>query len=118
MKKILLSMTVALAFAGAVFASDTVRVWIKTVADPDVPEVIGTVASSFRTIAFIGQLDERTPNTGNVWIQRSNTNGAPGIKLEPGKMISISSSDRSMDGGDFWIDVETAGDGVLIMTLR
>jgi hypothetical protein len=62
----------------------------------------------------MGFKGNRTPNTGTVWIQTVADNDAPGTPLYPGQIISFSSG-RAFDASDFWIDAETANDGVVAL---
>ncbi len=65
------------------------------------------------TFVFMGFKANRTTNTSNVWILNTSVNDSPGVPLAPGQIISFNSV-RPFDASDFWIDAETANDGVVV----
>lgn len=91
---------------------------IKTVASAATPEALGaSTVASFKTIVFVGNKAARTANTGRVWIQLTSANGSAGIPLLSGQVISITTVAR-FSPADFYIDVETAADGVVTLLLQ
>jgi hypothetical protein len=85
---------------------------IKTVASSSTPEILGGTEASFRTIVFIGNKAARVANLGRVWIQLTSTNDSGAIPLQPSQVISFT-ADKNFLPQDFWIDVETNGDGIV-----
>lgn len=88
----------------------------KTVASADTPEQLTTNQIWGHTIVFVGMKATRTNNTGTVFIQCTSSNSGAGIPLSPGGTVSITVSHppiRGVCATNWWIDVETAGDGVV-----
>lgn len=77
------------------------------------PVQVGSGLIHGRTFVFVGTKGNRVNNAGTVWIQNVAANDSNGIPLTPGQIISFSSQ-RAFDASDFWIDAETAGDGVAV----
>lgn len=103
----------------AIAASNNVSFLVKTVAATNTPEVLGTTATKGRTVIFTGNKAARTANTGTVWIQTSSADGAAGLKLTTGATVTLTASDgKVLEAADFWIDVETAGDGVVALFVQ
>lgn len=90
--------------------------FLKTVAATGTPEQLGPGARRGSQFVLTGYKDAvRTENVGDVWVQTSSTNNQTGIKIVPGGSFVFSAP--LMDDSDFWIDVETAGDGVYVFVL-
>lgn len=90
--------------------------FLKTVAATGTPEQMGTGTRKGRQFVVTGYKDAaRTENVGDVWIQTVSTNNVTGIKITPGGTFVFSAV--GLDDSDFWIDVETAGDGVYVFVL-
>ncbi len=88
----------------------------KTVASADTPEQLTTNEIWGHTIVFLGMKATRTNNTGTVYIQCTSSNSGAGIPLQPGGTVSITVTYppiRGVCATNFWIDVDTAGDGVV-----
>lgn len=77
------------------------------------PVQLGSALTHAKTFVFMGFKANRTTNTSNVWILSSSVNDSPGIPLAPGQIISVTSY-KTQDASDFWIDAETANDGVVV----
>ena len=77
------------------------------------PVQLGSGLTHGHTFVFMGFKANRTTNTSNVWILNSSVNDSPGVPLTPGQIISFNSA-RPFDASDFWIDAETANDGVVV----
>lgn len=88
---------------------------IKTVSSTGTPEVLGTDSTLFHSITFQGMKAARTLNAGNVYIQPASGNDTAGYRLEPGASITFQAGqeDNHFAADQFYIDVETAGDGVV-----
>jgi len=86
--------------------------------DPAVPQPLATNEIRGKTLVFIGNKSARVPNAGTVWIQASRTNDAPGIKLLSGQTISLTGGANGLDARQFWVDVETTNDGVVVLILQ
>jgi hypothetical protein len=112
MKKLIAILTI-LSLAAIVWAAQPTEV-IKTVLLTTVPEQLGDGLSA-RTWVFVGCKAARTTNTSRVWICRNLTNDSAGIPLQPAQVISIQlPSNQEIK---WWIDVETAGDGVTCLLI-
>jgi len=120
-------MAVGLIIGAALAASINER--IVTASDPAVPVRLSTNECVAKTFVFIGNKSARVANTGTVWIQTSSTNDAPGIKLLSGQTISLTGGTGSLTGRgadgtggldlrQFWVDVEMANDGVVVLVLQ
>jgi hypothetical protein len=110
---------VALAVTGAIISSLgqqwTISV-VKTVTTNTVPEQLTTTEYWGHTVTFLGMKATRTNNTGTVYVQWNSTNQGSGIPLLPGAVLSITMPDEKKKGicaTNFYIDVETDGDGVV-----
>jgi hypothetical protein len=90
---------------------------IKTVAATGTPEALGTSATRFHSVAFQGLKAARTDNTGTVWIQPNSGDGTAAMKLEPGDVVGFTAdaADDYFTADQFYIDVETAADGVVAL---
>jgi hypothetical protein len=117
MKKRLAVMLLALMGAAMVFGSLPYDL-VVTCSDPSVPRQLSNSEIKGKTLVFIGNKSARVPNTGTVWIQTSPDNDAPGIKLLSGQTISLTSGSSGLDLRSFYIDVESANDGVTILILQ
>ena len=91
----------------------------KTVADVDVPEAIGTNATTrFKTWVFFGMKSSRTNNTGTVYIQAVSTNDSSGYKLTTGGVVTFEDDrGRGWTEADWHLDVVTADDGVVWLAI-
>jgi len=98
-------------------AQQTFASIIKTVSATGTPEVLGSVSTRFHSVAFQGLKAARTDNTGTVWIQPGSGNDTAAMKLEPGDVISFTADapDDYFTADQFYIDVETAADGVVAL---
>jgi hypothetical protein len=86
---------------------------IKTVSSSSVPEQLSTNNDThYRTIVFTGNKSARTTNTSKVWLQQNPTNDAGGFYIQPGERIIITDQQNGVCPTNWWIDVETASDGV------
>jgi hypothetical protein len=89
---------------------------VKTVASTGTPEVVGTNATTFKSITFLPYNAARALNTGRVWIQFTSTNGDEGIPLgnTEGNSITFTAPEgKHYDLSQFYVDVETNADGVM-----
>lgn len=89
---------------------------IKLVALTTVPEAVAVNGTFFKTALFIGNKAARTANTGKVWIGVTAGDGTQPIGLDAGAQRTIEAPEgQKYDLNDFYVDVETANDGVLVI---
>jgi hypothetical protein len=87
----------------------------KTVSATGTPEALGDGGVRAHSITFVGMKAARTENTGKVYIQPASGNDTAGLPLDPGDNVTFTadSPDDYFTDAQFYIDVETAGDGVI-----
>ena len=87
----------------------------KTVSATGTPEALGSGAVRAHSITFVGMKAARTENPGKVYIQPASGNDTAGLPLDPGDNVTFTadSPDDYFTDAQFYIDVETAGDGVI-----
>lgn len=87
----------------------------KTVSATGTPEVLGSEGVRFHSITFFGLKAARTDNTGRVWLQVASGNDTNAIPLDPGDSVTLTAKvqDDYHTADQIYIDVETAGDGVI-----
>ena len=90
---------------------------IKTVAATGTPEALGTSATRAHSFTFLGLKAARTDNAGKVWVSPNSGNDTAAIPINPGDEVTFAanSSDDYFTADQFYIDVETAGDGVVAL---
>ena len=90
---------------------------IKTVSATGTPEALGSSATRAHSVTFIGLKAARTDNAGKVWIQPGSGDGTAAIPLSPGEDVTFTAGaeDGYFSADQFYIDVETAGDGVVAL---
>ena len=90
---------------------------IKTVAATGTPEALGTSATRAHSITFLGLQAARTDNGGRVWVSPNSGNDTAAVPLDPGDDITFAAdvSDDYFTADQFYIDVENAGDGVVVL---
>ncbi len=98
-------------------AQQTFGAIIKTVSATGTPEALGTSATRAHSVTFLGLKAARTNNAGKVWVSPNSGNDTAAIPLDPGDDITFSASteDGYFSADQFYIDVETAGDGVVAL---
>ena len=88
---------------------------LKTVADPGTPEALAVDGTFFRTATLIAHNDWDVSNTGNVRLGASSINGRQPVTMPPGSVWNIIAPDgQKYDLNDYYLDVDTAADGVVI----
>jgi len=87
----------------------------KTVTATGTPEVLGSGAIRCHSITFLGMKAARTNNVGTIWVAPGSGNDSAAIPVEPGESTTFTAknADDYFKDGQFYIDVETAGDGVI-----
>lgn len=91
----------------------------KTVAATGTPEALGADTVEFTTITFVGKKAARTSNTSTVYVQFVSSNDAPGIPITSGDVKTVNApTGKVFNASQFYIDVETNGDGVLAFPMR
>lgn len=89
---------------------------LKTVADPGTPEALAVDGTFFRTATLIAHNDWDVSNTGNVRLGASSINGRQPVTMPPGSVWNIIAPDgQKYDLNDYYLDVDTAADGVVII---
>lgn len=88
----------------------------KTVASAATPEALGAATVLFNTGWFIAQKSATESNTGIVTVQFSSTNNAGSLALYPSVSQRIIADGTSyFTANQVYLDVATAGDGVLFI---
>lgn len=89
---------------------------VKTVAAAGTPEPLAAGGTYFRVATVAAKKAARTDNVGNVYLGVGAANDSQPLKLLPAEEIEIKSPDgQRYDLNDFYLDVETAGDGVVVI---
>tara|TARA_R110000765_G_scaffold42660_2_gene89997 strand:- start:427 stop:735 length:309 start_codon:yes stop_codon:yes gene_type:complete len=88
---------------------------IKTVSATGTPEALGTGAIRCHSITFLGMKAARTNNAGKIWVSPGSGNDTAAVPVEPGESTTFTAKDADdyFTNAQFYIDVETAGDGVI-----
>lgn len=90
--------------------------FVKTVALTTAPEYLAVQDTFFKHAILIGNNSYRTSNTGNVYLGPTSPDGAQPYLIEPGKTYTIDAGDNEyQDFNDWYLDVENAGDGVVVI---
>lgn len=90
-----------------------------TNADPAVPVVLGVAGWTFKAITFNGFKAARTANVGTVYIQGAAANDSVGIQLLSQGIITVEAAPgTTLNASQFYLDVVTANDGVVIQTFN
>lgn len=86
---------------------------IKTVSATGTPEALGGGSVRAHSVTFLGLKAARTNNVGKVWISPNSGNDTAAVPLDPGDEVTFTASaeDGYFTDAQFFIDVETAGDG-------
>ena len=89
---------------------------IKTVTSSATPEKVAATSTPFRVATVMGKKAARTNNTGTVWLGLAATNDSQSLEITPGeiKTIEVPPNIADWDLTDFYLDVATNGDGVII----
>lgn len=106
-----------LLFACAVLAQTMVKVghFVKVNTATDPPVALTNSPLKVRRVTFVGRKADRTDNTGIVWVGMVSNNNVQATKILAGESISPLIPDGTfMDLSQWYLDVETANDGVLI----
>ena len=87
----------------------------KTVTATGTPEVLGSGAIRCHSITFLGMKAARTNNVGTIWVAPGSGNDSAAIPVEPGESTTFTAknADDYFKDDQFYIDIETAGDGVI-----
>jgi len=86
---------------------------IKTVAAIGTPEALAADGTFFQSATYIGIKAARTNNAGTVYLGIGATNDTQIIPIAPGEQGIIQAPPgQKFDLNDFYLDVETAGDGL------
>lgn len=98
-----------------IWAAENQTQFQKTVSSSSVPELLApTGTTSAKSFIFIGVKAARTLNTSTVWLQMNNStnDGIGAIPLSPGQVLTVPVDNIRPRIVDWYIDVETNGDGV------
>jgi hypothetical protein len=83
-------------------------------ANTGTPVVLGTVAEKFLAVTFIGRKAPRTANTGTVYIQMLSNDQTNAIPILSQGIITVDApANAYFTAAQFWLDVDTANDGIL-----
>jgi len=89
---------------------------IKTVAAVGTPEALAAVGTYFQYASIFGKKAARTDNAGVVYLGTTSANDTQGIAIGVGSLLSIEAPPKQKyDLGTFYLDVVTAGDGVVVV---
>ncbi len=91
---------------------------VKTVAATGVPEQISNVSLRVRYATIIGRKTTRVDNTGVVHVGPTGTDDAQGYDIQPGMPSAAMDAQLAgayIDLAQWYVDVENAGDGVLVI---
>lgn len=94
------------------------NILIKVAGSTGTPVQLTTTDIRARTFLFIGNKTNRVENTGVVWLQFGSDNDDAGIPLQPGAVIGLTFGPNGLPASSFWLDVETANDGVVAILLQ
>ena len=88
----------------------------KTVAAIATPEALAADGTFFQTATIIAKKAARTANTGIVYLGIGATNDTQALPLNPGDVYEVNAPvGQKYDLNDFYLDVATAADGVVII---
>ena len=123
MKKRLLTMAALVLLPALVWAASGLvasKQVVRTNADTAVPARMAAARGAYATsITVIGNKDWRTPNTSTVYIGPTSTNSQQPIAIAPGATATLTfANDQFIDLYDWYFDVGTANDGVVIVYSR
>lgn len=89
---------------------------IQTCSDSAVPVRITTNHLKMASMTIIGNKAARTANTGTVYIGPTSANDTQAIPITTGQILTfVAPPGQNIDLFDYWLDVTTAGDGVVIV---
>ena len=85
--------------------------------DPAVPVVLGVSGWTFKAITFAGYKAVRTANVGDVFILNAAANDGVGMRVTSEAERKIEAAPGTvLNASQFYLDVVTAADGVIIRT--
>ena len=89
---------------------------LKTVAATNIPEALAADGTFFRTATLVAHNDwDDVSNTSNVRLGASSINGRQPVTMTPGSVWNIIAPEgQKYDLNDYYLDVDTAADGVVI----
>jgi hypothetical protein len=88
----------------------------KTVSDVNVPEALTATETFFRWAVVIGKKAARTANADRVYLGVTSTNNEQAYEIKPKETITINAPPgQKMDFQNWYLDVETVGDGVIVL---
>lgn len=114
---LVLALPVLVFAAGGYIASRQFKV---TNSDTAVPARMAPVRGTFATcVTVIGNKDWRTANTGTVYIGPTSTNDQQPITITSGQLVTLTfAANQEVDLYDWYVDVGTANDGVVVIYSR
>ena len=83
----------------------------KTVAATGTPERLSSASCPVSNAILIGCKAEQTDNATTIYIGPSSVNGKQPIPISPGGQYALAQTDLY----DWYVDVGTAGDGVVVV---
>jgi hypothetical protein len=91
---------------------------VKTVAATATPERLVAASTLVDSVEIMARKARGTANTGDVWFGPQSANDAQLRRLTPGDSVTLSAPPgKKIDLYDIFIDVATAGDGVIYTAL-
>ena len=95
------------------------RQFTKTNASTGTPVRLAAQGTFATSVTIIGNNAARTANTGTVYIGPTSTDNAQPIAITTGQTVTLTfASDQYIDLYDWYLDVATANDGVVIVYSR
>ena len=93
------------------------RQYIITNSSTSAPTRLAAVRGTYaRAITVLGNKDYRTGNTGTVYIGPSSTNDQQVLSITTGQILTLSFGENQfIDLYDWYLDVATADDGVVVI---
>jgi len=118
--KLRLGLLLSLLFVTLAVFADGLRPFretTKTNSDPAVPvRLVAARGNLFKSATFYGKLHARTNNTSSVYLGVNSTNNTQAIEVPAGGAVVLAAPVNAWyDLYDIYLDVGTAGDGVVIV---
>ncbi len=90
--------------------------WVRVNTDTSTPVTLTNVVVQARRLTLVGKKDNRTANTGTVWVGMLATDNTQPIEIPSGLAVGILIPENTkIDLSKIYLDVATASDGVLII---
>lgn len=116
--KTILSVALLLVFAAVAAVAQTVTIgqFVTLNSSTSSPVALTNTVIRATRVTFIGKKDNRTANTGTVYIGATSTNDQQPIEVASGATVSLNlPANTVIDLSKLYLDVATANDGVLVL---